>query len=181
MNTLMELILTFSKIGTFSFGGGYAMLPIIREETVEIHQWLSGARLVDLIAISQSTPGPISINLATFIGFQQAGFAGSLAATVAVSLPSYLMARLLWKLKKKGAGLPALDAIFSAIRPAAVGLIAGVCLTMAVDAVRNPVQLLMCVSVAAISLKSRIHIGVILAASGMLGILFTYAGLMGGY
>lgn len=180
MNAMLDLIITFSKIGTFSFGGGYAMIPFIRAETVEIHHWVSPGRLLDLISISQSTPGPIAINLATFIGYQQAGFPGSLAATLAVSIPSYMMARVLWHLKQKGSGLPALDAVFSGIRPAAVGLIAGVCITLGIDAVKNPIQLLICMAVFALSLKTRIKTGAILAACAVLGILFSYAGLMGG-
>ncbi len=180
MNPLLELILTFSKIGAFSFGGGYAMIPFIREETVEIHQWLSPGRLLDLISISQSTPGPIAVNLATFIGYQQAGFAGSLAATLAVSIPSFLMALALWKLKLKGAGLPALDAAFAGIRPAALGLIAGVCITLGMDAVRHPVQLLICAVVFILSTRTRMKTVTILGACAVLGIVFSYAGWMGG-
>lgn len=87
------------------------MIPFIRKETIELHQWVSSGRLLDLIAISQSTPGPIAINLATFIGYQRLGPWATLAATVAVSLPSFLMARALWALKRKE-GLAALDAVF---------------------------------------------------------------------
>lgn len=180
MNPLLDLILTFSKIGTFSFGGGYAMIPFIREETVEIHQWLSPGRLLDLIAISQSTPGPIAVNLATFIGYQQGGFVGSLTATLAVSIPSFFMALILWKLKLKGAGLPALDAAFSGIRPAAVGLIAGVCVTLGIDGIKHPIQLLICATVFALSMKTRMKTVTLLGACGILGILFSYAGWMGG-
>lgn len=180
MNSLLQLILTFVKIGTFSFGGGYAMIPFIREETVQIHHWISTSRLLDLIAISQSTPGPIAVNLATYIGYQQAGFVGSLAATIAVSLPSFFMAGFLWRLKNQGAGLPALEAIFAGIRPAAVGLIAGVCITMGFDAVKNPVQLLICLTVFAISMRTRVKTGFVLAASAAAGVLFTWSGLMGG-
>lgn len=180
MTHFLELIAAFVRIGTFSFGGGYAMIPFIREETVDIHHWLSGDRLMDLIGISQSTPGPIAINLATFIGYQQAGFWGSLGATLAVSLPTYAMACFLWQLKSRGAGLPALDAIFCGIRPAAVGMIAGVCITMGIDAIKNPFQLLICLTVFGLSVKTRLKTGFILAASAGAGILLTAFGLMGG-
>lgn len=180
MNVLLQLIATFVKIGTFSFGGGYAMIPFIREEVVEIQQWISPARLLDLIGISQSTPGPIAINLATYIGYQQAGFSGSLAATLAVSLPSFLMAVVLWKLKKRGAGLPALDAVFKGIRPAAVGLIAGVCIAMGFDAIRSPAQLLIGAVVFGLSMKYRIRTGLVLAGAAGAGVLLSWAGLMGG-
>jgi len=180
MNTLLQLILTFVKIGTFSFGGGYAMIPFIREEVVEIHQWISPGRLLDLIGISQSTPGPIAINLATYIGYQQGGFGGSMAATLAVSLPSFFMAVFLWRLKQRGAELPVLTAVFSGIRPAAVGLIAGVCIAMGFDAVKNPAQLLICALVFLLSMKCRVKTGLVLAASAGAGVLFSWAGLMGG-
>lgn len=180
MNNVFQLILSFVKIGTFSFGGGYAMIPFIREETVEIHHWISANRLLDLIGISQSTPGPIAVNLATYVGYQQGGLTGSVAATLAVSLPSFFMALLLWRLKSHGAGLPTLDAVFSGIRPAAVGLIAGVCITMGFDAVKSPAQLLICVIVFGLSMKTKIKTGFVLAASGLAGILLSGLGLMGG-
>lgn len=180
MKTLLEIIISFAKIGTFSFGGGYAMIPFIREETVEIHQWISAGRLLDLIGISQSTPGPIAINLATYIGYQQSGFWGSLAATLAVSLPSFFIAGAIWKLKKHGSGLPALDAVFEGIRPAAVGLIAGVCLTMGADAVKNPAQLIICAVVFILSMRTKVKTSLVLAASALMGILLTGLGWMGG-
>ncbi len=180
MSIFLKLIFSFVKIGAFSFGGGYAMIPFIREEVVEIHHWISAGRLVDLIGISQSTPGPIAINLATFIGYQQAGFGGSLAATLAVSLPSFLMARFLWHLKKQGAGLPSLEAVFLGIRPAALGLIAGVCFTMGMDAVKNPIQLFICLLAFTLCVKTRVRTGGILAVSAVMGIIFTHFGLMGG-
>lgn len=180
MNVILDLIATFARIGAFSFGGGYAMLPLIREETVELHGWLTSGRLLEFVGISQSTPGPIAINLATFIGYQQAGFGGSLAATLAVSIPSFLMAYGLWQLKRRGSGLPGLDAVFTGVRPAAVGLIAGVCFTLGVDAVRNPLQLAICLATFGLCVKTRIKSGLILAAAAAVGILLTWSGLMGG-
>lgn len=85
---LGKIFLVFLYIGIFSFGGGNAMFPLLTEELVSRHQWLTQAQLVDLFALAQMTPGPVATNAATFVGYKLAGFWGSMAATLAVSLPS---------------------------------------------------------------------------------------------
>ena len=89
--TCKELFGVFFKIGAFTFGGGYAMIPIIKREIVEEKQWLSNDEVFDIIAIAESTPGPLAINSATFVGSRIAGFKGALAATLGVVLPSLLV------------------------------------------------------------------------------------------
>ncbi len=86
-----ELFITFAKIGAFSFGGGYGMIPLIEKETVENKKWVSREDLLDVIAIAESTPGPIAINAATFIGSKVCGTGGALCATLGVVLPSFLI------------------------------------------------------------------------------------------
>ena len=90
----LELFLTFAKIGVFTFGGGYAMIPLIQRETVENRGWISGEDILDVIAIAEATPGPIAINSATFIGRKVAGFRGALCATLGVVLPSFIIISL---------------------------------------------------------------------------------------
>jgi len=90
-NILPELFLTSLKIGLFTFGGGYAMIPLIQKETVEKHHWISNDDILDIVAIAESTPGPIAINSATFVGYKIAGFAGALISTVAMILPSFVI------------------------------------------------------------------------------------------
>ena len=85
---LINLFISFFKIGLFSFGGGYAALPLIQEEVVDMNSWLSLNEFNDLITISQMTPGPIAINSATFVGIRIAGLPGALAATFGCVLPS---------------------------------------------------------------------------------------------
>lgn len=89
--TLSELFLTFVKIGAFTFGGGYAMIPMIQREVVDHRQWISNEDILDVIAIAESTPGPIAVNSATFIGKRVAGIKGAAAATLGVVLPSFLI------------------------------------------------------------------------------------------
>ena len=88
--TYLTLFLTFLKIGAFTFGGGYAMLPLIREE-VAAHGWLTEQALIDFVAVSESTPGPFAINIATFVGSRVGGVFGSVCATGGVVLPSFLI------------------------------------------------------------------------------------------
>ena len=91
MNIILSLFLTFFKIGITTFGGGYAMISQIKETIVDKKKWISNDELLEIIAISESTPGPIAINMATFIGFRKGGFFGSLLATLGVILPSFLI------------------------------------------------------------------------------------------
>ena len=84
-----ELLLVFLKIGAFTFGGGYAMIPLIQREMVDNKKWISEKDILDIVAISESTPGPIAVNAATFVGYHVAGVAGATAATVGVVLPAF--------------------------------------------------------------------------------------------
>ena len=88
IQSIISLFLTFMKIGLFTFGGGYAMIPLIQRETVDNKKWISDKDILEIVAIAESTPGPIAINAATFIGYRVGGFLGALAATVGVMLPS---------------------------------------------------------------------------------------------
>ena len=120
---LLQLFLTFMKIGALSFGGGYAALPLIEEEIVHNQQWLTSIEYTDLLTISQMTPGPISINGASFVGTKLAGIPGSIVATLGCVTPSIIivsfLAWLYFKYKENGL----IQGILSGLRPAVVGLI----------------------------------------------------------
>ena len=88
MNLLVEIFLVFFKIGLFSFGGGYAMMPLFEKEIINGLRWISYSDFIDIVAIAQTTPGPFAVNSATFIGNKLAGFWGSVVATLGVTLPS---------------------------------------------------------------------------------------------
>ena len=100
MMIYLELFLTFFKVGLFTFGGGYAMLPMIREEVIS-HGWLSQSELIDFIAVSESTPGPFAVNIATFIGTRTGGLFGSLCATLGVVLPSFIVIMIVARFYQK--------------------------------------------------------------------------------
>lgn len=91
MNILLDLFLTFARIGLFTFGGGYAMIGIFEDVCVERRKWISHDDMMNITVIAESTPGPIAINCATFIGYKQAGFVGSILATFGVVLPSFVV------------------------------------------------------------------------------------------
>lgn len=127
----LELFYTFFKIGLFGFGGGYAMLSLIQGEVVTRHNWISAQEFTDIIAISQMTPGPIGINSATYVGFVATGNVwGSVIATTAVVLPSFILMLTISKFFLKYQKHPAVMAVFSGLRPAIVGLIAAAALVL---------------------------------------------------
>ena len=95
MNILMDLFLTFAKIGLFTFGGGYAMIAMIENNCVERKQWITHDEMMDITVIAESTPGPIAINCATFTGYKKAGFIGALAATFGIIVPSFAVIYLI--------------------------------------------------------------------------------------
>lgn len=120
----LKLFLSFLQIGLFSFGGGYAALPLIREQVVEQNAWLSMSEFTDLITISQMTPGPIAVNSATFVGIKTAGIGGALCATAGCILPSCIIVLILAALYFKYRNMRVMDDVLSALRPAVVAMIA---------------------------------------------------------
>ena len=121
---LFELFLSFLQIGLFSFGGGYAALPLIQNQVVTLHHWLSLSEFTDLVTISQMTPGPIAINSATFVGQKIAGVWGAIFATIGCILPSCVIVSLLAFLYLKYRKLSMLQGILETLRPAVVAMIA---------------------------------------------------------
>lgn len=127
----LQLFYTFFKIGLFGFGGGYAMLSMIQGEVVTRYNWVSTQEFTDIVAISQSTPGPIGINAATYVGFTTTGSIwGSVIATFAVVLPSFILMLTISKFFLKYQKHPAVEAVFSGLRPAVVGLLASAALVL---------------------------------------------------
>lgn len=120
---LLELFLSYLKIGFFGFGGGYAMLSLIQNEVVVRHGWITAAQFTDIVAVSQITPGPIAINSATYIGYTVAGFWGSVVATVAVSLPSLTIMVLLTRFFFKLRNNRYVAGVVSAMTPVVLGMI----------------------------------------------------------
>ena len=127
---LSELFFSFLQIGLFSIGGGYAAIPLIQNQTVELHGWLTQAQFMDLATIAEMTPGPIAINGATFVGLKIAGIPGALAATFGCIFPSLILVSMLAWVYRKYRELPVLQGMLACLRPAVVALISAAGINM---------------------------------------------------
>jgi chromate transporter len=125
----LELFLTFLQIGAFSFGGGYGMISLIREKVL-MYGWLSEEELLNMIAVAESTPGPIAVNMATFVGSEQGGVLGALFATIGVVLPSFILILIIAALIRNLLKYAGVNAFLGGIRPCVVGLILATAITM---------------------------------------------------
>ena len=125
----LKLFLTFLKIGAVAFGGGYGMISLIRESCLA-NAWLTEEELLNFIAVAESTPGPIAVNMATFVGASQAGVLGGLIATMGIVLPSFIIILLIATLLTKLLKYAGVKAVLKSIRPAIVGMILATAATM---------------------------------------------------
>ena len=133
---LFELFITFFKIGLFTFGGGYAMIPLMSDEVVS-KGWLLSEQLMDFIAISESTPGPFAINMATFIGYNQQGILGAIMATLGVVMPSFIIILIIAKAFHKFASNKYVVGFLSGVKPVVVGIIFAVAFTFLLKSIFN--------------------------------------------
>lgn len=168
---LLNLFLSFFKIGAFSFGGGYAMMPLIKEEIIEKHAWLTKAEFIDILAISEMTPGSIAVNSATFLGYRVSGIVGSIVATLAVILPSFIIMSLIYQFINRFKDSPYTDWFFIGIRPIVLGLIASAAVSVATEAFINFKSIILSIGVFyLVSFKKFNPIYVIILA-GLLGVI----------
>ena len=132
----LHLFLTFFEIGMFTFGGGYAMISLIRDKALT-YGWLTEEELLNMIAVSESTPGPIAVNMATFVGSTQAGVLGSLVATLGVVLPSFIIILLISSLLRNLLKYKGVQAFLRGVRPCVIALILATAITMALSVLLN--------------------------------------------
>jgi chromate transporter len=168
---LFQLFLSFFKIGAFSFGGGYAMIPLISTEVVDVRQWLSMGEFVDVIALSQATPGPIAINSATYVGYKVSGFWGSVAATLGVVTPSLVIMLILGFLFYRYRGLPLVKDIFKGIRPVVVVLVAAAAWSVVPSTLTGVIPGAVAAVSAVLILRFRKDPVMVLLAAGALGLI----------
>lgn len=126
----LELFVSFFQIGLFSIGGGYAAMPLIQHQAVDLHAWLSMTQFADIMTIAEMTPGPIAINAATFVGVQTAGLSGAFVATFGCIFPSCVIVMTLAFLYYRFRGLSMVQGVLSGLRPAVVALIASAGLSL---------------------------------------------------
>ena len=130
----IQLFLSFLQVGALSFGGGYAAMPLIQEQVVNLHGWLTMTEFTNLITIAEMTPGPIAINAATFVGTQIAGVLGAVIATLGCILPSCIVVTLLAYVYMKYRNMSLLQGTLASLRPAVVAMIAKAGITILISA-----------------------------------------------
>ncbi len=130
MRNLFELFSVFFRIGAFTFGGGYAMIPLIQKETVDNKKWIKDEDILDIVAIAESTPGPIAINAATFVGYKVRGFWGAFFATLGMVLPSFVIILLISFVLRRFGDIKAVKYAFRGIRAGVLALLIKALMTM---------------------------------------------------
>lgn len=178
----LQLLWSFIQIGLFSIGGGYAAMPLIQHQVVELHPWLTLTQFADIMAIAEMTPGPIAINSATFVGIQVAGIPGALVATLGCILPSCVIVTLLAYVYYRYKGLGVVQGILAGLRPAVIAMIASAGLSLLILALYgiqelptdlgevNPVSLLIFGAGLLVLRKWRVNPIYIMAGAGAAGI-----------
>ena len=177
----LKLFLTFFKIGLFTFGGGYAMLPLIQEE-VPAHGWMAMDEIINFIAVSESTPGPFAVNIATYVGRMSAGIPGAVCATLGVVMPSFLVILIVAKVYAAFRKSRLVEGAMSGLRPAVIGLIAAALLSIGKEVFAAAAELspgAVCVSAAIFAVMAILafrkkHPVLIIALSAAAGIMAGY-------
>lgn len=172
MSSLIKIFLSFFKIGAFSFGGGYAMLPLIQREIVNSNKWITFKEFIDIIGISQMTPGPIAINSATFVGFKVSGILGSISATLGVVSFSFILVSIAnhYIIKFKESYI--MKAALTGMRPALIGLIISVFLSLGKESYKDIKSVVIGIIILGLLLTDKLHPIIIILISGVLGIIF---------
>ena len=169
----LQLLLTFMKIGVVTFGGGYAMIPIIENETSKKKKWIAPDDLLDVIALSESTPGPISICAATFIGFKMAGVLGAFASTLGVVLPSFVIIYLISLFLRSFEDIMIIKYAFFGIRAGVLALLVKAVISMYKKSPKNFVAyFIMAASMAAVAFFS-CNVIIVLLGAAVIGLCAT--------
>ncbi|MBQ5405907.1 MAG: chromate transporter [Oscillospiraceae bacterium] len=179
MKQLLELFLAFARVGVMTFGGGYAMLPILEREIVENKGWASHEEIMDYYAVGQCTPGVIAVNTATFVGFRTAGAAGGIAATLGVVFPSVVILSLIAGVLTNFADIPAVRSAFAGIRVCVCVLIFNAVVKLWKGAVPDKAALCLCLAVFVLSVFLKVSPVVFVVLCAAAGILFTRLGVRG--
>ena len=176
---LLSLFLSFAKVGVMTFGGGYAMIPILEREIVENRKWASSEEMMDYYAVGQCTPGVIAVNTATFIGYRVAGPAGGVAATLGVVFPSVVIICLIAGILTNFADIPAVKSAFTAIRVCVCVLILNAVVKLWKGAVKDKAGLVLFLIVFVLSLFFDISPVIFVLFCALAGLVLTRTGVRG--
>ena len=172
MKLLVKLYLAFLKIGTFSFGGGYAMLPFIQKEIVEKNNWISSTEFTDIIGISQMTPGPVAINSATFVGYKISGVIGSIGATLGVITTSFILVVIINRILDKFKEFKMVQAALLGMKPALIALIIYAFWDLAIDAYKDWKSIFITVIIAVVLWSKKVHPILVIVIAAIFGLVF---------
>ena len=176
---LLKLFAAFARVGVLTFGGGYAMIPMLEREIVDRHGWATSEELMDYYAVGQCTPGVIAVNTATFIGYKIAGNIGGVMATLGVVFPSFVIITVIAGIIQNFADIPAVRSAFAAIRVCVCVLIFNSVLKLWNSAVKDKAALVLCLLVFVLSVFFNISPIVFVVFCAAAGILFTRLGVRG--
>lgn len=169
---LISIFMVFFKIGAFTWGGGYAMLPLIKNEVVEKKKWLTSEDFIDGIAVSQSLPGPIAINIATYVGYRLSGKFGSVMALAGAVLPSFLSILIIAMFFLRFRELKLVQNFFKGANPAIVALIVSAVIDIGRDALKRYKEVIIASILLFLLLYFKIHPILAILIAGILGIIF---------
>lgn len=170
MKELLQLVVSFFKVGILTFGGGYAMLPMLQREVVDKHGWVTQEEVLDCYAIGQCTPGIIAVNTATFVGYRRRGIAGAVLATVGLVLPSLLIITVIALVLRSFAEVPAVRHAFAGIRVAVVVLVLFSVAKLFRAGVKKTLDYVVCIAAFALTVLFGLSPVVLVAAAVALGI-----------
>jgi len=170
----LVLFITFLKIGLFSFGGGYAMIPLMQYEVIYHHKWLSNSEFMNILAISQCTPGPIAINLATFLGYKIANIGGAIVSTFAVVLPSLIIVLSLSYFYFKYHNLKLVKRILNGIKISVLSLIFSVGISLFTSMERSITNTVFVIFYFLLLSFFKINPLIVIIISGIIGIIFKF-------
>ena len=169
---LIRLFFEFFKVGLFTFGGGYAMIPLIQKDIVEGHHWLTMEQFTDIVAIAEMTPGPIAVNSATFVGYKVAKLWGALVSTLGVVLPSFLVIWAIASIFLSFQDNPIVQAAFKGLRPAVLGMIIVAALSIGYISISGFKSIIIVLGVILGVSVFKLHPIIVFILSGIIGIWF---------
>ena len=173
---LMELFVVFFKLGAFTIGGGIAMLPLLQNTLIEEKKWFSKEEFMDIVAVCQSLPGVVAINMATYVGFKKKGLIGSIVSTFGVTIPSFVMILIIAKFITSLGDNSVLMGAMAGLRAAALGMVVVAVIQLMPAAIKNKWALLAAVAAFVLIAVLRVNTAYVILLFALLGIAVTFAG-----
>lgn len=176
MASLADMFWSFFRIGAFTIGGGYVMIPLIQKAIVDRHKWLSKDEFVDILAVAQTAPGPLAVNTATYVGFELRGIVGALVATAGCVLPSIIIITIVAAMFTELASIPAVQAAFAGVRPAVVALIISAVIKIGKPILRSRRELVLAAAALVAVAVLRVNTPVVIVAAAIIGVVLKMGG-----